>query len=177
MALASWSKAGALNITSTSLTFFKVFSSSATVGSYASSTSTYTSLTAAVKSYADSFVLVNAKYTPSSGALSEQYSKSDGSQTSASDLTWSYASALTAFNARAGNLPAPWGAQGLVPPSSCSSGGGGGSGTVSVTFNVQANTTFGGNFNTLLLAMADLTRCRKHLHNWLRVATLKLGSR
>jgi len=160
LALSSWSKAGSLNITSTSLPFFKVFSSSAAVGSYASSTSTYTTLTAAIKTYADSFVLVNAKYTPSSGALSEQYSKTNGAQTSAVDLTWSYASALTAFNARAGNLPAAWGAQGLSVPSTCSSGGGGGGsgGTIAVTFNVQANTTLGENI--------FLTGSVSQLSNW-----------
>jgi glucoamylase len=40
-----------------------------------------------------------------------------------------------------------WGAAGLVVPATCqtSGGGGGGSGgTVSVTFNVQATTVFGG---------------------------------
>lgn len=73
-----------------------------------------------------------------------RYSKTDGSQLSAVDLTWSYASALTAFDARAGVVPASWGAQGLTSTCGISTGGGGGAGTVAVTFNVDAITVFGG---------------------------------
>ena len=50
------------------------------------------------------------KYTPSSGALAEQYNRADGTPLSAVDLTWSYAAFLTAYNARANILPASWGA-------------------------------------------------------------------
>jgi len=50
------------------------------------------------------------KYTPSSGALAEQYNRADGTPLSAVDLTWSYAAFLTAYNARANVLPASWGA-------------------------------------------------------------------
>jgi glucoamylase len=82
-----------------------------------------------------------AAYTPSGGGLAEQYSKSDGSPLSAVDLTWSYASAITAFQAREGIVPASWGAAGLVVPGTCHSGGGS---TVAVTFNVLATTFFGG---------------------------------
>lgn len=60
---------------------------------------------------------------------------------SAVDLTWSYASALTAFAARQGTIPTSWGAGGLVVPSSCSPNPGP---TVQVTFNVAATTQFGG---------------------------------
>lgn len=102
------------------------------IGTYASTTTTFITLTTGIKNYADGFVQIVAKYTPSNGALSEQYSKSNGAPLSASDLTWSYASALTAFMARAGTVPASWGAKGLT--SSC----------VAVTFNVQATTVFGG---------------------------------
>ena len=95
-ALIVWNQVGSLNVTSTSLAFFQQFDSSVTAGTYASSSTTFTTLTSAIKTFADGFVAVVAKYTPSSGALSEQYDKSSGSQLSASDLTWSYASALTA---------------------------------------------------------------------------------
>ena len=144
-ALITWDQLGGLNVTSTSLAFFQQFDSSITAGTYASSTSTYSTLTTAVKDFADGFLEVNAKYTPSTGALSEQYDKSSGSQTSASDLTWSYAAALTAFSARSGKTYASWGAAGLTSTCGGSGGGGGGSGTVSVTFNVQATTFFGEN--------------------------------
>lgn len=43
------------------------------------------------------------------GSLSEQYSKSDGSQLSARDLTWSYAALLTANMRRNAVVPAAWG--------------------------------------------------------------------
>ncbi|KAH7876779.1 glucoamylase [Lentinula edodes] len=144
--LTVWNAQGSLNVTSLSLPFFQVFDSSVTVGSYASSTSTFTTLTAGIQDYADAFVEIVAKYTPSDGELSEQYSKTDGSQLSAVDLTWSYASALTAFDARAGVIPASWGAKGLTSTCGISTGGGGGgAGTVAVTFNVDATTVFGEN--------------------------------
>ena len=56
-------------------------------------------------------------------------------------MTWSYASALTAFSARRGTVPASWGANGLVVPPTCSANLGP---TVQVTFNVAATTQFGG---------------------------------
>ncbi|KIK68987.1 carbohydrate-binding module family 20 protein [Collybiopsis luxurians FD-317 M1] len=145
-ALIVWNNQKSLNVTSLSLPFFQLFDSSVTVGTYASTTATFTTLTSAIETYADSFVATVAKYTPSSGSLSEQYSKSDGSQVSAVDLTWSYAATLTAFDARAGKSPASWGAKGLTSTCGISTGGGGGSsGTVAVTFNVDATTVFGEN--------------------------------
>jgi glucoamylase len=57
------------------------------------------------------------------------------------DLTWSYASALTAFAARNGTVPASWGASGLQVPSACLAYAGP---TVPVTFNVVAYTQYGG---------------------------------
>ncbi|TFY52909.1 hypothetical protein EVG20_g10351 [Dentipellis fragilis] len=150
-ALLTWDAVGSLNVTSTSLALFKQLDASAAVGTYAKGSAEYTTLTGAAKAFADGFIAVNAKYTPSGGGLAEQYSRSNGQPVSAVDLTWSYASALTAFGARAGTTTASWGAKGLVVPSTCSSGGGGGGGggggsgnTVSVTFNVQATTVFGG---------------------------------
>ncbi|KAJ6611412.1 glycoside hydrolase family 15 protein [Mycena sp. CBHHK59/15] len=143
-ALIVWNAQGSLNVTSTSLAFFQQFSPSATVGSYASSTTTFTTLTSAVKTFADGFLATIAKYTPSNGGLAEQYSRSDGTPVSAVDLTWSYAAALTVFEARAGTKPASWGAAGLSVPATCqTSGGGGSTGTVAVTFNVVATTVIG----------------------------------
>ncbi|KAI0675576.1 glucoamylase [Trametes maxima] len=148
-ALIVWDKLGGLNVTSTSLAFFRQFSSSVTAGTYASGSATYTTLTSAIKTFADGFLAVNAKYTPSNGGLAEQYSRNNGQPVSAVDLTWSYAAALTAFSAREGKTYGSWGAAGLAVPSTCSSGGsgggGGGAGTVAVTFNVKATTTFGEN--------------------------------
>ncbi|KZT19533.1 carbohydrate-binding module family 20 protein [Neolentinus lepideus HHB14362 ss-1] len=141
-ALNSWEAQGSLNVTSISLPFFQQFSSSIAVGTYSSTSSTYSTLISAVQSFADGFVAINAKYTPSDGSLAEQYSKSDGSPVSAVDLTWSYASALTAFEARNNTQFAGWGATGLTVPSTCSGNSGS---TVAVTFNVDATTVYGEN--------------------------------
>ncbi|KAG7090984.1 hypothetical protein E1B28_010051 [Marasmius oreades] len=143
-ALTVWNKQKSLEVTSISLPFFQQFSSGITVGTYASSTSTFTTLTSAIKTYADGFVAVVAKYTPSNGGLAEQYTRDTGTPTSAVDLTWSYAAALTAFGAHAGQVPASWGAKGLTVPTTCVRGGGTGGSTVSITFNVHAETVFGG---------------------------------
>ncbi|KAG8985503.1 hypothetical protein FRB90_004655 [Tulasnella sp. 427] len=113
-ALYTWNKTASITVTSTSLSFFQQFLSSATAGTYSSSSSGYATIIAGVQQMADDFVLINKQYTPSSGALSEQYTRSAGTPTSASDLTWSYASALTAFNRRASQVPASWGAAGLT---------------------------------------------------------------
>jgi len=137
-ALIVWSSQGSLEVTSTSLAFFQQFDSSVTAGTYDSSTSTYSTLTSAIKTFADGFVLMNAKYTPSDGSLAEQYSKSDGTPTSAIDLTWSYAAALTAFAAEEGTSYGSWGASGLST-SSCAASG------VPVTFEVNYDTTYGEN--------------------------------
>lgn len=145
-ALYTWNKQGSIAITATSLDFFKQLYSSAAVGTYASSTTQYTAITAAVKTYADGFLAIVQQYQGSGGALAEQFSRSNGSPLSAADLTWSYAASLTAFEARASKVPASWGASGLTVPATCSTGGGGGSGgTVAVTFRVTATTVFGEN--------------------------------
>ncbi|KAJ6585360.1 glucoamylase [Mycena capillaripes] len=148
-ALIVWNAQGSLSVTPVSLAFFQQFSPSVAVGTYASTTSTFTTLTAAVKTFADGFVAVHAKYTPANGGLAEQYSRSNGAPVSAVDLTWSYAAALTMFGARAGVTSPGWGAAGLTVPTTCQTSGGGGSGgtpptgTVAVTFNVVATTVIG----------------------------------
>ncbi|KAI0669272.1 glucoamylase [Trametes maxima] len=174
-ALIVWDKLGGLNVTDTSLAFFQQFSSGVKAGSYDAESDTYKTLTSAIKDFADGFLTVNAKFTPSNGGLAEQYSRSDGTPTSAVDLTWSYAAALTAFAARDGKTFPSWGAAGLTVPSSCSTGGsgsGGGSGgsadTVPVTFNVDATTVFGENI--------FLTGSVDALQNWSPDSALALSS-
>ena len=164
-ALIVWNQQGSLTVTSTSLPFFQQFSSGVAVGTYTSSTSTFQTLTSAIKNFADGFVAINAKYTPSNGGLSEQYSKSDGTPTSAVDLTWSYASALTVFAARGGFSSPSWGAQGLTVPTTCSAGSGGA--TVAVTFNVQATTVFGGELQTSYALNPADRLCREYLYHWI----------
>lgn len=140
-ALSTWKSLRQLPVTSTSLAFFQQFDSSIAVGTYKASSREYSSLTTAIKSWADGFVAIVAEYTPSNGELSEQFSKLNGTtQVSAVDLTWSYASAITAFEARSGTTET-WGAAGLTPPSVCVAID---YDTVNVTFNVNYAAAEGG---------------------------------
>ncbi|RDB14710.1 hypothetical protein Hypma_016313 [Hypsizygus marmoreus] len=154
-ALTVWKNQGSLTVTNISLAFFRQFLPSITTGTYASSTSTYTTLVNAIKNHADGFLAINAKYTPADGSLAEQYSKTNGTPLSAVHLTWSYASALTAFAARQGTLSASWGAKGLQVPTVCEGNLGP---IVKVTFNVVATTVFGENI--------FLTGSIDQLKNW-----------
>lgn len=121
-ALYQWDTIGSLSITSVSLPFFQDLVSDAAVGNYSSSSTTYSNITSAVKTYADGFVSIVETYTPSNGSLSEQFSRDDGTPLSAGDLTWSYASFLTAVARRNGTVPASWGeSSGNTVPSVCSS--------------------------------------------------------
>ncbi|EKM51697.1 glycoside hydrolase family 15 protein [Phanerochaete carnosa HHB-10118-sp] len=160
-----WNAQGSLTVTSTSLPFFQQFLSSVTAGTYASSTSTFQTLITDIKTFADGFVAMNDKCTPSGGGLSEQYDKNTGSPISAADLTWSYASALTAFAARSGFASPGWGAQGLSVPATCSGSSGP---TVAVTFNVQATTVLGENIY--------ITGSVDALENWSPTSALLLSS-
>lgn len=139
---------------------------SVAIGTYPSSSTTYTTLTTAIKTYADGYVGIVETYTPSNGSLAEQFSRGNGTPLSAVDLTWSYASFLTAVARRSGQMPASWGepSANTVPPT-CSATSAQGTYTtptatapsppcptvssVAVTFNVAENTTFG---ETILLA-------------------------
>lgn len=136
------------------------------IGTYASSSPTFTTLTTAIKTYADGYVGIIETYTPSNGSLAEQFSRSNGSPLSAVDLTWSYASFLTAVARRSGQMPASWGELNAnTVPSTCSATSAQGTystptataplppcttvSSVAITFNVAEDTTFG---ETILLA-------------------------
>lgn len=103
-----WQTKGSINVTSTSLAFFQALSSSAAVGTYTSGSATYTTLYNAVYAYADGFMNIVSQYIASNGSLAEQYDRNSGAPLSARDLTWSYASFLTAAARRAGIVPAGW---------------------------------------------------------------------
>lgn len=107
-ALYVWQTTGSITVTSTSLAFFKALVPSVTAGTYKSGSSTYETIYNAVFTYADGFIDVVSKYAPSSGALAEQYDRNSGSPLSARDLTWSYASFLTAVARRRGAVPPSW---------------------------------------------------------------------
>lgn len=122
LALHQLNAQGSLNITSTSLPFWRSLDASATEGSYPSSSPTYASLTAALKAYADAYIAVVQKYTPADGALAEQFDRNTGAPLSAKHLTWSYAAVLTAVAARNDAVPPSWGAANTPStlPSTCS---------------------------------------------------------
>ncbi|OJD26724.1 hypothetical protein ACJ73_01894 [Blastomyces percursus] len=96
-ALYQWKRLGSISITDISLPFFKDIYGSAVVGTYQSSSATFMSIISA------------QAYTPDSGSLAEQFSQDDGTPLSAADLTWSYASFLTAIARRNASVPDPWG--------------------------------------------------------------------
>jgi glucoamylase len=76
-------------------------------------------------------------YTLTNGSMSEQFSKSDGSQLSARDLTWSYAALLTANERRNAVVPAPWGETAASSvPAQCSST------SATGTFSTATNTAW-----------------------------------
>jgi len=131
-----------IEVTTISLPFFKQFLPSLTgPTTIAAGSSDYSTVIDSIKTFADGFVAIVAKYTPTDGGLDEQFAKDTGAPLSAVDLTWSYASALTTFDARA-NVPVEsWGAEGLVVPSVCHTNPGPMS---KLTFQVHAETVFGG---------------------------------
>ncbi|KEP47038.1 glycoside hydrolase family 15 protein [Rhizoctonia solani 123E] len=112
-----WLKLGKIQVTSLSLPFFQQIYPSAKVGTYSTVSKEGLAILLAVRKYADEFVLVNKQYVGPAGGLAEQFDRATGAPTSAVDLTWSYASAITAFDARSFIIPGSWGAKNLKAPS------------------------------------------------------------
>lgn len=167
-AIQQWSTYNTITITDVDLAFWQSIYPSAKVGTYKKGRE-FTKLVETVLNYADSFVQVGLKYVPSSGALSEQFSRENGTQVSARDLTWSYASFVTMRSARLSatseypQVPS-WGAPkgnklpdcdrdstkapplGVYKPAVAAGAPPGAGGcTILVTFNVNASTFFGEN--------------------------------
>jgi glucoamylase len=140
-ALLTWESTGFIEVTEISLAFFRQLWPNTHTGKYYQLEWEYWQIRRAVKIFADGFIEIAAKYTPSDGSLSEQFDRQTGAPTSARDLTWSYASVLTAGDSFAGVRPVNWGAKGLVVPSTCTPNPGP---KVHVTFDVRKLTNFGG---------------------------------
>nr|GAT57902.1 glucoamylase [Mycena chlorophos] len=106
------------------------FSPDAAVGEYKQGSPLFQTLVQAITAHAAGFVAIVDKYTPAGGNLAEQYSRANGAPLSASDLTWSYAAALTALDAQNGKIgaSAKWGAGGLALKGDCGSGSASGNG-------------------------------------------------
>lgn len=147
-------------MTSTSLNFFRDLFPTIQPGRYDSRSPEYRKLTLAVRRYADGYVAIVKKFTPSDGGLSEQFDRSDGHPLSADNLTWSYTSFLTAISRRQGTVPPPWGEPSAktIPPTGCKPSSATGTYAppipekpcptptgIAVTFNVLKTTIFGQN--------------------------------
>ncbi|KAF2664273.1 hypothetical protein BT63DRAFT_379173 [Microthyrium microscopicum] len=92
-----------LTVTNTSLAFYNYFAPNAnlTVTQYASSTANFVTAVASLEGWGDAFMRLIKFHGGQSGHLSEEYDRNTGYETGAADLTWSYASVLTAALARA----------------------------------------------------------------------------
>ncbi|KAK0539063.1 hypothetical protein OC842_001079 [Tilletia horrida] len=101
-ARALFAKAGAVQVTATSRSFFDQFLSGVPAGSYAASSATYSSLMGGMKTMADGFMDIVNLHAYANGSLSEEFSRYNGYSVGARDLTWSYAAWLSADSARAG---------------------------------------------------------------------------
>lgn len=118
-----WKRQGYLEITKVSLDFFNQFGTQYKVGKYKAGSSTYKKIISTVSTYADGFFEMVAENTPADGRLHEQYSGWNGTAVSARDLTWSYASFITAKAAREGKVPDSWAAKSIsVPRGKCQFG-------------------------------------------------------
>ncbi|GAA5937228.1 uncharacterized protein JCM15063_002845 [Sporobolomyces koalae] len=147
-AISIWNQYGQLSISSTSLPFFQSLVPAASVGTYKKGDGNFEKVTAAVAAYADGFVSIVQQYTPSNGSLWEQFSKSNGTSTSARDLTWSYIAFLTTTHYRSlqNTATAPNTSNVLFgnPANvSCPAAPSAPAGTVPVNFKVTKQTAYG----------------------------------
>ena len=78
---------GSLFIAEVDLAFWQSIYPGAKTGQYNSGTSSFNNLVSAAIKFADGFVGIVDKYIPTSGSLSEQYSRGNGTAISAHDLT------------------------------------------------------------------------------------------
>jgi glucoamylase len=142
-AMYQWDKLGSVTVDATSLAFFKDLVPSISSGTYAKDSAVYKSIMSAVRTYADGYLAVVQKYTPSNGGLAEQFDKNNGSPLSAADLTWSYAAFLTATDRRASSVGPSWGeSSNNVAPTTCT---GTSACNAKITFNVRVTTNYGEN--------------------------------
>ena len=121
-AIAQWQQQTYVTVDNTSHPFFASLVPTIETGTYEATgrPGIFPIVVSAVGAYADDFLAKALEHLPSSGDLSEQYSRDNGYQLSALNLTWSFAAFLTATSRRAGFLPGPWGANDGPPaPATC----------------------------------------------------------
>ena len=103
-ASSEYSSAGSVSVTNVSKPFFDYFAPEAKlrVGkTYGSTSKGFQSMLDSLDGWGDAFMRTVKYYTPSNGHLTEEINRITGVQQGATDLTWSYASVLTAAFARA----------------------------------------------------------------------------
>ena len=96
--------ASSISITNVSKPFFDYFAPEAglQVGqTYSYGSSKYNQAINSLNGWGDAFMRTIKNYTPTDGHLSEEFNRNTGVPQGAADLTWSYASILTAAFARA----------------------------------------------------------------------------
>ncbi|OAP54406.1 hypothetical protein AYL99_11507 [Fonsecaea erecta] len=112
--------AGQLTVDNYSLPFFRDLSPIVSVGKYTGDV--LNQILINMTTYADGFVSAVQPHLPANGSISEQFDRSTGYSTSASKLTWSFASFVTMSRRRAGQFPLSWGASTALANTNLTSG-------------------------------------------------------
>lgn len=103
-ASAEYQAVGSLAPTNTSLPFFTYFAPDAGIQlgrTYSSDSTEFAAVIDSLNGWGDAFMRTVKFYTPSDGSLAEEYNRDTGVPQGCVDLTWSYASILTASFQRA----------------------------------------------------------------------------
>lgn len=96
--------AGSLTVNNVTAPFFAYYAPAAGLKlsrSYSSNTKEFSSVIASLKGWGDAYIRRIKYHTPADGNLAEEFNRNNGIAQGAADLTWSYASLLTAAFARA----------------------------------------------------------------------------
>ena len=108
-AAAQFEQAGQISVDQYSLAFFQDIYPRAQEEVYDGDA--LMNITQAMRTYADGFVSAVELYLPQNGSISEQFNRTTGESTSASKLTWSFASFVTMAQRRGGQYPVSRGAE------------------------------------------------------------------
>lgn len=99
-----FNRAGEIAVTNTSLPFWTYFAPSAGLAAdqkYPSNGSPFKAAVGALEGWAEAFMRRIKFHKPADGRFAEEYDRTSGEARGAEDLTWSYASIITASLARA----------------------------------------------------------------------------
>jgi len=100
----AFSAAGGITVTNTSLPFWTFYAAGQNLtsgASYKSGSAQFTAMIQGLQGWGDAYIRTVKYYTPANGHLTEEINRDTGVSQGALDLTWSYASVLTAAFARA----------------------------------------------------------------------------